>query len=350
MSLHATVDVRVGSAHIDVAFDAPARAVTALVGPNGAGKTTVLRSIAGTLALDAGRVTLSDEVLSRPPDVHVPPERRDIGVVFQDHVLFPHLSARDNVAFGPRCHGSSRAEARMRSDAMLELVGLRPFADAKPRTLSGGQAQLVAVARALATDPKALLLDEPLAALDAGARIAVRRDLRRFLGDFAGPVVLVTHDAIDAFVLADTVVVIEQGRVTQAGTVAAIAAQPASRYVADLLGTNLVRGRAEGITVTTESGGTLITAEPHTGNVLATIAPSAVALHRDAPADTSARNHWSTTVSHVEPAGERVRVQLTDPLPLVAEITAAAATELRLHPGVTVWASVKATEIVTYAV
>ncbi len=221
------------------------------------------------------------------------------------------------------------------------------MAQAKPRTLSGGQAQLVALARALASEPKVLLLDEPLAALDAGTRIDVRRDLRRYLADFAGPTLLVTHDPVDAYVLADTVVVLENGAVTQSGTIAEISARPASRYVADLVGTNLLRGMADGTTVTADNGTTFVIAEPRQGPVLATIAPEAITLHASAP-ESSARNRWQATVRHVDPLGARVRVQFDDPLPVVAEVTAAAASELNLAPDATVWISVKATEIVTY--
>ena len=300
--------------NIDVEFDAPDGSVTALLGPNGAGKSTVLRAIA-----DA--------------------ETRRVGLMFQDHLLFPHMTALDNVAFGPR----SRDVAR----TWLERVGLSAFAHAKPRTLSGGQAQLVALARTLAADPEILLLDEPLAALDAGTRVAVRRDLRRFLADFAGPTVLVTHDPVDAYVLADRVVVIEDGRVTQSGTLAQMTARPASRYVAQLIGTNLLRGSATGPIFFTATGTALTIAEPVDGSVFATIAPESITLHLDEP-KSSARNQWHTTVAGIDSIGARVRVQLGDPLPLVAEITTASADELALRAGTPVWASVKATEITTY--
>jgi molybdate transport system ATP-binding protein len=294
--------MRVTVRDIDVSFDAPPGSVTALLGPNGAGKSTVLREIAAT-------------------------ETRRVGLMFQEHLLFPHMTALDNVAFGPR----SRDVARV----WLERVGLGAFADAKPRTLAAG--------------PEILLLDEPLAALDAGTRIAVRRDLAHFLHEFAGPTVLVTHDPVDAYVLADRVVVIEDGRVTQSGTLAEITAQPASRYVAQMVGTNLVRGTGEGARLTVDGGlVTLTIAESADGQVLATIAPEAITLHRDGPAGGSARNHWFTRVAHVDVLGPRARVQLAAPLPLVAEVTAAAVDELGLTRGVEVWASVKATEIVTY--
>ncbi|HUR77008.1 MAG TPA: ABC transporter ATP-binding protein [Acidimicrobiales bacterium] len=318
MSLHARVDVR----DVHVVFDAQDGQVTALLGPNGAGKTTILRAI---VALATERV----------------------GLVFQDHLLFPHLTALDNVAFGPRCQGMSRRASRDVAVGWLERVGLAAFASAKPGTLSGGQAQLVALARALAAEPQVLLLDEPLAALDAGARVTTRRDLRRYLADFEGPTVLVTHDPVDAYVLADTVVVIENGAITQTGTIAEITARPASRYVADLVGTNLLRGTADGTTLTTDAGATLVIVDAQHGPILATIAPEAITLHRDEP-QSSARNRWHATVRHVEPAGPRVRVQLEAPLPLVAEITTAAGAELALREGAPVWVTVKATEIDTY--
>jgi molybdate transport system ATP-binding protein len=271
-----------------------------------------------------------------------------VGLMFQDHLLFPHMTVLDNVAFGPRSQGASKNASRDVARGWLARFGLDAFADNKPRTLSGGEAQLVALARALASDPQLLLLDEPLAALDVGTRVVVRRDLARYLAEFSGSTVLVTHDPVDAWVLADRVVVIENGAVTQEGTLAEITARPASRYVADLAGTNLLRGTAAGTTLTTESGATLVLAEASDGAVLATISPEAITLHRDEP-KSIARNHWHATVRHVDRVGTRVRIQFDDPLPLVAEITATSATELGVTEGARVWASVKATEITTYS-
>lgn len=347
MTLHADLSVRLGDFELALELDAPAGAVTAVLGPNGSGKTTVLRCIAGTLPIDAGRVALDGTTLDEPPSTFVPPERRRIGVVHQDYLLFPHLSALDNVAFGPRAAGRSAREARAVAGELLARVGVGERASVKPRGLSGGQAQRVALARALAADPVALLLDEPLAALDAATRIEVRRDLRRYLADFAGPTLLVTHDPVDALALADHVAIIEHGRLTQTGTIADVTARPRSRYVADLIGTNLVHGTAAGTSITTESGATLTTAEPHDGPVFATVAPVAIALHRHEP-EGSPRNRWATTVAQLDLLGDRVRVLLAPPLGLVAEITPAAATDLGLREGDPVWASVKATEVAAY--
>jgi molybdate transport system ATP-binding protein len=347
MTLHADLALRLGNLDLTVDLVAPSGAVTAVLGPNGAGKTSLLRAIAGTVPIDAGTISLDGTTLDAPPDVFVTPEKRRIGIVHQDYLLFPHLTAVDNVAFGPRARGLRVSEARTRASALLDRVGVAAQADTKPRALSGGQAQRVAVARALATEPAALLLDEPLAALDAGTRTEVRRDLHRFLTGFAGPTILVTHDPVDALALADHVAILEAGRVTQAGTIAEVTSRPRSRYVADLIGTNLLHGTASGTTLGTETGAILTIADACTGPVFATIAPAAVALHHREP-EGSPRNRWSTTVEHLDLLGDRVRVRLAPPLGLVAEITPAAVAELALREGDAVWASVKATEITTY--
>lgn len=347
MTLHAAFAVRLGDFELDIDLTARSGAVTAVLGPNGAGKTTILRVIAGSLAIDAGSIVLDGRTLDEPPDIFVPPERRHMGIVHQDYLLFPHLTALDNVAFGPRSAGRTNSDARALAVRLLDRVGVGEHADTKPRALSGGQAQRVALARALATDPAALLLDEPLAALDAGTRVDVRRDLRRYLVDFAGPTILVTHDPVDALALADDVAVIESGRLTQTGTIAEVTARPRSRYVAGLIGTNLIYGIASGTTVTTESGTTLTSAQARQGPVFATIPPAAIALHRHEP-EGSPRNRWQGGVEHLDLLGDRVRVHLSSPLDLVAEITPAAVDELALREGDTIWVSVKATEITTY--
>jgi molybdate transport system ATP-binding protein len=347
MTLDAAFTLRLGTLALDVALRAPSGAVTAVLGPNGAGKTTLLRAIAGSVAIDTGAIGLDGAVLDEPPGVFVPPERRRLGIVHQDHLLFPHLSALDNVAFGPRSRGRSTREARADAASVLERVGAMGHADARPGALSGGQAQRVALARALATDPAALLLDEPLAALDAGTRVEVRRDLRRYLADFAGPTLLVTHDPVDALALADHVAILESGRLTQTGTIAEVTTRPRSRYVADLIGTNLVRGQAAGTVVTSDTGVALTIAGSHQGPVFATIAPAAVALHRHEP-EGSPRNRWPASIDHLDLLGDRVRVRLAPPLGLVAEITPAAAADLDLREGDPVWVSVKATEVVAY--
>ncbi|MFF9059250.1 ABC transporter ATP-binding protein [Streptomyces sp. NPDC014882] len=341
--LDARLVVDRGAFRLDIALSAAPGEVVALLGPNGAGKTTALRALAGLVPLTGGRLRLDGDVLDRTP-----PEARPVGVVFQDYLLFPHLSALDNVAFGPRCRGAGKAEARALAAKWLERMGLAEHAGAKPRRLSGGQAQRVALARALATRPRLLLLDEPLAALDARTRLEVRARLRRHLADFEAVAVLVTHDPLDAMVLADRLVVIEDGRVVQEGAPSDIARHPRTDYIARLVGLNLYRGRADGHTVRLDTGPALTTTEVLTGPVLVAFPPGAVTLHRERPTGSSARNLWRCEVAGLETHGDQIRADLTGELPLVADLTTVAAAELDLHPGATVWATVKAAQTHAY--
>jgi molybdate transport system ATP-binding protein len=348
MSLEARVELTLGSLHLDVEVAVATGELVVLLGPNGAGKTTLLRALAGLLPLDDGQVLLDGNVLDHTGGrVRVPTERRPIGFVFQDYLLFPHLSALENVAFGLRARGVPKAEARRRATAWLERVGLGDYARSRPGGLSGGQAQRVALARAMVADPRLLLLDEPLAALDAATRSEVRRDLRRHLASFDGTRLLVTHDPLEAMSMADRLVVLEGGRVTQTGTAAEVSGRPRSRYIAELVGVNLFRGRASGTTVELPGGGTLVAADEHHGEVFAAVHPHAVALHRREPEGTP-RNVWSGTAETLEVVGDRMRVRVSGQVPIVAEVTPAAASELRLADAGPVWAAVKATEVRVY--
>ncbi|WP_436841491.1 ABC transporter ATP-binding protein [Streptomyces parvulus] len=341
--LDARLVVERGSFRLDVSLTAAPGDVVALLGPNGAGKTTALRALAGLVPLSDGHLRLDGRELDRTP-----PESRPVGVVFQDYLLFPHLTALDNVAFGPRCHGAGKAEARTVAAEWLDRMGLAEHRGAKPRRLSGGQAQRVALARALATHPRLLLLDEPLAALDARTRLDVRAQLRRHLADFEAVAVLVTHDPLDAMVLADHLVVVEDGRVVQEGTPAHIARHPRTDYIAHLVGLNLYRGRAEGHTVRLDDGTAIVTTEELTGPAFVAFPPGAVTLHRDRPTGSSARNLWRCEVAGLETHGDQIRADLAGELPLAADLTTVAAAELDLRPGATVWATVKAAQTHAY--
>ena len=348
MTLSARLVRTVGTFALDIELDAKPGEVVAVLGPNGSGKSTAFRCLAGLLPIDGGRIDLDGECLDDPAaNVFVPPERRPVAVVFQSYLLFNNLTALENVAFGLRARGVAKAAARARAAEWLERVGLADHAGHRPQALSGGQAQRVALARALATEPRLLLLDEPLAALDAGTRGDVRRDLRRHLATFDGVRLLVTHDPVDAYALADRVVILEGGRVVQTGTLADVTAQPRSRYIADLVGINLLAGEADDGTITTATGGRIVPAERVDGPAFAVIQPHAVALYL-APPDGSPRNVWAATVADIDRQADRVRVRLDGAVPLVAEITPAALDDLALHPGDHLWASVKATEITTY--
>lgn len=346
VSLKARVRLTRGSLRLDLELALDPGEVVALLGPNGAGKTSFLWALAGLLPLADGKITLDGVVLEDPSrKLFVPPERRPVGMVFQDYLLFPHLSALENVAFGLRCRGVSGAAAQ--AQAWLGRMGLEELAGARPAALSGGQRQRVALARALAINPRLLLLDEPLSALDASARAEVRRDLRRHLATFSGSRLLVTHDPLEAMALADRLVVIEDGRLVQSGSAAEVAARPRSRYVADLVGVNLFRGRGRGTQVELDTGGWLAVAEPVEREVFAVVHPRSVALYRQRP-DGTPRNVWPLRAGDVDLLGDRVRVRLLGVVPIVAEVTPAALAELGLAGGGEVWAAVKATEISVY--
>ena len=348
MTLDAHVVVHRGTLALDCALTVADGEVVAIVGPNGAGKTTFLRALAGLTPLDAGRIELAGAVVDDPAlDVFVGPERRRVGMVFQDNQLFPHLSATENVAFGPRSAGVSRRDATARAEAWLDRMGLAGRGDDRPAQLSGGEGQRVALARALASEPAMLLLDEPLAALDASTRVEVRRDLGVHLRAFAGVPIMVTHDPVDALALADRIVVLESGAVVQVGTADEIVARPRSAYVADLVGTNLYRGSASGGVVHADGGGTITAATAVDGRVCATVHPRSVALHTGPP-DGTPRNVWQVRVTHVERLTDRVRVQLAGAIGIVAEVTPAAVDDLGLREGAEVWAAVKATDVDVY--
>ncbi|MGA0878525.1 MAG: sulfate/molybdate ABC transporter ATP-binding protein [Ilumatobacteraceae bacterium] len=346
MTLSAQLELKLGSLDLDVALQVSSGEVLAILGPNGAGKSTILRAIAGLLALDAGVVAIDDERLDDPANNRfTPPERRPIGMVFQDYLLFEHMSVLDNVAFGPRARGVSKNLARSHAREWLERVGLIEMADQRPRALSGGQAQRVALARALVTMPRTLLLDEPLAALDAGTRAHLRRDLRGHLDTFSGTTLLVTHDPVDVHALADRVLVIEDGRRIQSGTLDDLAARPGSRYVADLIGLNLVVGDARDGVLVTERGTNVVISDPIVGPARAVIRPHSIVVTRQTPQLSSVRNIWPGTIVGIERIGDRARVRIDGPLPLTAEITTASLLELELQIGETVHSSVKATDI-----
>ncbi|MFA9431445.1 sulfate/molybdate ABC transporter ATP-binding protein [Egicoccus sp. AB-alg2] len=344
MSLEAEVVVERGAFVLDTVLEVADGEVIALLGPNGAGKTTLLRCLAGLLPPARGQVQFGGTVVEdTATGVRVPAAGRDVGMVFQDYLLFPHLSVLENVAFGPRARGIPRAAARDLARDLLARVGLADRADARPRDLSGGQAQRVALARALAGDPAALLLDEPLAALDVDTRQDVRAQLRGHLRAFTGPTVLVTHDPVEALTLADRLLVLEHGRTSQVGTPAEVTRRPRSPWIARLVGLNLLQGRAEGTRV--EVAGTHLTvAEPHEGPVDVLFHPHAVALHAERP-HGSPRNTWPARVQGLDVEGARVRVHLGGPVAAVAEVTHAAVAELGLSEGREVWAAVKAVEI-----
>src|SRR5664280_972772 len=337
--------------------------VLAVLGPNGAGKSTLLRALSGLAELSSGSIRLGGLTLDdAATDTFVPAARRPVGLVFQNYRLFPHLDVRDNVAYAPRVQGAGRRRARAAADTWLERLDLTALATRRPHQISGGQAQRVALARALAADPRFLLLDEPLSALDAKTRLDVRAQLRSHLDEFAGPVVIITHDPLEAMIMADRLVVIENGRVVQQGSPAEVARQPATQYVARLVGLNLYTGTLEVATavVSLDVGGTFTVtwgdddpgASARTGQstrpVLVVLRPSAITILTARPTQASPRNVWQGTVAALELLADRVRVQVDATPPALVDISAAAVADLALRPGTAVWLSAKATETEAY--
>ncbi|WP_299953385.1 ABC transporter ATP-binding protein [uncultured Modestobacter sp.] len=347
MSLAAHVVVRRGALTLDVELAVADGEVLAVLGPNGAGKSTLLRVLAGLLAPDGGRVVVDGDRVWDDAGRHVPAHQRSLGMVFQDHLLFPHLSVADNVAFGLRTRGARRADARATAEGWLDRVGLAGLGDRRPGQLSGGQAQRAALARALVGDPRLLLLDEPLSALDARTRLTVRAELHRHLGDYAGSAVLVTHDPVDAMALADRVLVVEDGRVVQAGTPAEVARRPRTDYVARLVGLVLLAGTGTGTTVALDGGSAVAVAAQVHGPVFVAVRPESVALYLSRP-EGSPRNVWPLRLVTATPHGPVVRCDLAGEVALTADVTATSFAELGLAPGAQVWASVKASEVAVY--
>jgi molybdate transport system ATP-binding protein len=328
----------------------------ALLGPNGSGKSTIVASLAGLLPPDEGTIVLDGRTLDDArAGTHVPPEGRPVGVVFQDGLLFPHLSAIENAAFPLRARGVAVSEARARSRELLDRLGFPAArADARPRDLSGGEAQRVAIARALIHEPRLLLMDEPTSSLDVRARSELRPLIRATLDGFEGVRVLVTHDPVEALTLADRIVVLEEGKVTQSGTPEQLRNAPHTSYVADLVGVNLFAGRLEPLepgagSVATSTGSVVVpwpndlAREPVDG-VLAVLRPADVVLHTSMP-EGSARNVVHGRIAEIAIEGERARVRVAGEPPVVAEITLGSVDRLGLREGGTAWASFKAVEI-----
>jgi molybdate transport system ATP-binding protein len=336
---------------LDAAFEAPAAQTLVLAGPSGAGKSACLDVVAG-LRPASGRIVLGRETwLDSASGVDRPPHLRRVGVVFQDFALFPHLTARQNVAYGARARRLERREARSRADEWLERVGLLAEGNRPARMLSGGERQRVALARALASEPRALLLDEPFASLDVGTRAAMRMQVLALLRELRLPVVLVTHDPVDALAIGDRIAVLERGRVTQAGTRDELRTRPRTPFVAELAGLNLFPAVvAPGAGLKEARTGPVVLhvlADDVAGDAFVAFAPAEVTLLA-APVAASAQNTLAAVVDAVVPLPDRLRVVLDAGVPLSAEVTREAASALAVEHGRRLFASVKATAIRVY--
>ena len=352
LGLEAQLDARLGAFSLAIELAVGRTETLVLLGPNGSGKSTCLELIAGLRTPERGRVVLQDTVVcDTASGIHLPPEDRRVGLVFQDNALFPHQSVRRNVEYGPRARRLSRADRERIVDASLLRLDLAAIADRPVLELSGGQRQRVALARALASEPRLLLLDEPFSSLDATTRATVRVELRRFLRQAALPALVVTHDPLDAFVVGDRLAVIEDGRLVQVGTGEELLAHPRSSYVADLVGLNVYEAEvAPGVGLKEARAGTVVfnvLADALAGPIHLAFAPSDVALGTEPPSG-SFQNSFAVRVKESSSLPDRVRVTLDAGIPMHADITREAARGLHLAPGASLWAMIKATSIRVY--
>lgn len=371
--LSAQVTVRRGPFTLDLSLTARPGEVIAVLGPNGSGKSTLLGALAGLIPVAEGSVIVDGRAITQG-GAALPPERRGVGLMGQDPLLFPHLTALENIAFGPRAQGVPAARARAEAADWLARLGIGDLGARKPAQLSGGQRQRVALARALAAHPRLLLLDEPLGALDAVTAPEIRQVLRTHIRAVGVTTLLVTHDVLDAAMLADTVIVLADGRLVDSGPVAQVLAAPRTRFTAALAGLNLITG----VTVVPTAAGSVavlgvagqgqvsisgIAAEelPGPGPATAVFAPSAVAVYLAPPAGGSPRNSWPAVVTSLQPGPSAIRVWARigasggegdggpagagPGVAIVADLTAAAVAELGLQPGSAVHLTVKATEV-----
>jgi molybdate transport system ATP-binding protein len=355
--LDARLGKRRGDFTLDVSVSAGAGSTTVLIGESGAGKTSALRLLAGLDRLDTGWLTLEGtRYADATVGLHVPAWRREIGYVAQDYALFPHLSVFDNVAFGLRAMGVARRELKARVHDTLTLVGIPELAARMPGQLSGGQQQRAALARALVLDPRLLLLDEPLSSLDLQTRRTVRLELRGLLKRLSCVTVYVTHSPVEALVFGDRLIVVDGGQVAQAGSRDDLLRSPRSRFVAELVGTNLFVGRPAGLVRTsaavirTPDGAYAVDDESSPGATYLTVSPREITLFRARP-DGSAQNVFPGMVQEIvpePPGGERLRVVLDTQPRLVAEVTREAVADLGLSEGTSVFATFKATGVHVY--
>jgi molybdate transport system ATP-binding protein len=377
--LDAQFDILLGSFHLDMGFRSESGTTTVILGESGCGKSTVLRLLAGLLHPDKGHFVLDDEIyVDTNQHIDIPPQERPVGFVFQDYVLFPHLSVFDNVAFGLRMQGIHRKEMRRRVAEALEEVHLVGYDDRHPAQLSGGQQQRVAIARALAMQPQLLLLDESLSALDIQTRREVEQELRQILSRLRLTTVMVSHQYIDALLFGHQIIVLDQGHIIQQGNHLDLLLHPHSSYIAEMVGVNLFKGRvvstdASGIhtiTLSTSNGEGLeviaVTQDNTTTlapgqDVSVVVDPRSITLHQARP-ESSARNVFrgevlqnvpvSAAFSEAEKKMEglmRVSMLIDRSLPpLTADITVSSSTYMELNPGKEIYASFKATETRAY--
>jgi len=353
--LHAQVTKRLGGFDLAAAMTVADRSIMVLVGESGSGKTTLLRLLAGLITPDSGRIEVDGEVWYEGDAAGSrPASERSIGYVSQDYALFPHLTAGENVAFGLRSQGVSAREITRRVATTLERLGVGALARRRPHELSGGQQQRVAIARAIVLEPRLLLLDEPLSALDLQTRRAIRGELRRLLAEQPCTTFYVTHSPAEALAFGERIAVLEAGRVSQYGSREDLMRHPRSPYVAEFLGVNFFRGSVarpgdgSGVRIALPDGNLVLSNGGAEGDFAIVVHPREITLALTAPAGT-ARNVFAGTIEEIvpePPSGDLIRVSLKTSPPLIAEVTRHAVEELQLREGMRVFASFKAAGVV----
>ncbi|HCK74456.1 MAG: ABC transporter ATP-binding protein [Acidimicrobiaceae bacterium] len=338
--LDARVILNRDSLTIDVELQLQHGEVIAVLGPNGAGKTSLLHALLGWLELESGWIMVNGEVIDSPDtDSYVPPQHRPFGMVFQDGLLFPHMSVEKNILFG--------AGKDFNLKPLAESLQVSELLAKFPSELSAGERQRAAIARSLAARPKVLFLDEPFSALDIQGKRRGRSLLKEALAIEVSGCLMVTHDLVDAFTLADRVMIIEGGKLTQFDVPDRIRSRPGSEWIADLVGWNYYEGIGEGSVVTLPHGTTIFTAQDDLdGPTSISINPASVSIFKSQPSG-SPRNTWLSSIQNIEILGGRARVSLVGEIDICADITTVAANELRQSISSEVWVSVKATEVDT---
>jgi len=337
---------------LQIALSVPAGETLAVIGPSGAGKTSVLALIAGLMTPDEGRIVVGDRVLfDSARRINVPPEQRLLGYVLQEYALFPHMTVLRNIEYGMEARRMPRDEIARRSAETMRMLGISHLAGVRPTRISGGERQRVALARAIAAGGQVLLLDEPLAALDAQTRQNARGDLRRVIQSVGVAAVFVTHDYVDALAFGDRICVIDRGEVVQMGSQEDLLLRPKARFVAEFMGVNFLHGTAQppqdGVSKVLVDGIEVSTTLEEPGEVFLAFSPVDVTLSAEPPAG-SAQNVFRATVTALLQLGGRIRVDLDAGFPLVAELTPDSVARLGLEIGSNVYASFKATAIEAY--
>ena len=345
---------RLGAFTLEAELSVADRSVMVLVGESGSGKTTLLRLLAGLVHPDRGRITVDGETwFDGDPATARPARDRDVGYVAQDYALFPHLTAAANVAFGLRAQRLGAKETSRRVATALERLGVGALARRRPHELSGGQQQRVAIARAIVLEPRLLLLDEPLSALDAQTRRVIRGELRRLLAELPCTTFYVTHSPAEALAFGEQIAVLEAGHVSQCGTRDDLMRHPRSAYVAEFLGVNFfrgsaaARGTASGPHIALPEGDLAIVETGADADLAVVVHPREITLALEPPSGT-ARNVFAGAIEELvpePPSGDRVRVSIATTPPLIAEVTRQAVEALGLQPGVKVFASFKASGV-----